>query len=153
MELTSSTNLMAYLLEASRDVSHFSGLSSMDVKVRRGVSPLCCPMLTWICVDSIVLCSGVIDKKGADMVGVHSLQTIIFRIMIASTQFFHEIKERVHVFILLDFKHPGDNQSLWRIGFFSYLDRVWKWVQVTCYCVANHYITLAHAYAATKASS
>ena len=39
---------------------------------RRGVSPLCHPMPTWICVDSIIPCPGVIDKEGADMVSVHS---------------------------------------------------------------------------------
>ena len=97
---------------------------------RRGVSPLCCPMPTWICVDSIILCPGVIDK-GADMVGVHSSQMITFRMMIASTHFFHGIEERAHVFIPLDFKHPRDNQSLWRTG-------VWEWVQVTCDHVANY---------------
>ena len=117
------------------------------------MGPLCCPMLTWICVDSIILCPGVIDKEGAVMVGVHSFQTIIFRMMTPSTHFFHGIKERVHVFILLDFKHPRDNWSLWRTGFFSYLDGLWEWVQVTCDHVANHYTALAHAYAATKASS
>ena len=72
---------------------------------RRGVSPLCYPMPTWICVDSIILCPGVIDKEGADTVDVHSSQTITFRMMITSTHFFHGIKERVHVFIPLDF--PG----------------------------------------------
>ena len=123
------------------------------LRKRRGVGPLCHPMPTWICVDSIVLCLGVIDKEGADTVGVHSSQVITFMMMIASTHFFHGIKEMAHVFILLNFKHPRDNQSLWRTGFFSYLDGVWEWVQVTCDHVANHYTTLAHAYAATKASS
>ena len=108
-------------------------------------------MSTWICVDSIVLCPGVIDKEGADMVSVHSSQMITFR-MIASTHFLHGIEERVHVFILLNFTHPRDNQSLWRTGFFAYLDGVWELVQVTCDHVANYYTTLAHAYAATKAS-
>ena len=110
-------------------------------------------MPTWICVDSIIPCPGVIEKEGADTVGVHSSQTITFRMMIAMTHFFHGIKERAHVFIPLDFKHPRDNQSLWRTGFFSNLDGVWEWVQVTCDHMANHYTTLAHAYAATKASS
>ena len=73
--------------------------------------------------------------------------------MIASTHFFHGIGERVHVFISLEFKHHRDTQSLWRMAFFSYLDGVWEWVQVTSDHVANHYTTLAHAYAATKASS
>ena len=95
----------------------------------------------------------MMNKEGADMVGVHSSQTITFRMMIALTHFFHGIEERVHVFILVDFKHPRDNRSLWRTGFFSYQDGVWEWVQVTCDHGANHYIALAHAYAATKASS
>ena len=120
---------------------------------RRGVGPLCHPMPTWICVDSIIPCPGVIDKEGADTFGVHSSQMITFRMMIASTHFFHGIEEKVYVFILLDFKHPRGNRSLWRTGFFSYLDWVWEWIQVTCDHVANHYTTLAHAYAATKASS
>ena len=120
---------------------------------RRGVGPLCYLMPTWICVDSIIPFPGVINKEGADMVGIHSSQTITFRMIIVLTHFFHGIEERVHVFILLDFKHPSDHQLLWRTRFFSYLDRVWEWVQVTCNHVANHYTTLAHAYTATKSSS
>ena len=38
-------------------------------------------------------------------------------------------------------------------AFFSCLDGVWEWVQVTSDHVANHYTLLAHAYAAVKASS
>ena len=110
-------------------------------------------MPTWICVNSIIPCPGVIEKEGADTVGVHSSQTIIFRMMITSTHFFHGIEERVHVFIALEFKHHGDTLSLWRMAFVSYPDGVWKWVQVTSDHVANHYTALAHAYAATKASS
>ena len=120
---------------------------------RRGVGPLCCPMPTWICVDSIIPCPGVINKEGADTVGVHSSQTITFRMMITSTHFFHGIKERAHVFIPLEFKHCRDTQSLWRTAFLCYLDGVWELVQVTSDHVANHYTTLAHTYAATKASS
>ena len=93
---------------------------------RRGVSPLCHPMSTWICVDSIIPCPGVIDKEGADTVGIHLSQTITFRMMITSTHFFHGIKERAHVFIPLEFKHCRDTQSLWRTAIFSYLDRVWE---------------------------
>ena len=79
---------------------------------RRGVGPLCHPMPTWICVDSITPCPGVTDKEGADTVGIHSSQTITFRMMVALTHFFHGIQERAHVFIPLDFKHPKDNRSL-----------------------------------------
>ena len=119
---------------------------------RRGVSPLCCPMPTWICVNSIIPCPGVIDKEGADTVGVLLSQTITFRMMIASTHFFHGM-EKVHVFIPLEFKHHRDTRSLWMTAFFSNLDRVREWVQVTSDHMANHYTALAHAYAATKASS
>ena len=73
--------------------------------------------------------------------------------MITLTHFFNRIEERAHVFIPLEFKHCRDNQSLWRTAFFSYLDRVWEWVQVASDHVANHYTTLTHAYAATKAFS
>ena len=97
---------------------------------RRGVGPLCQPTPTWICVDSITPCPGVIDKEGADMVGIHSSQTITFRMMIALIHFFHGIQEE-HM-SSFHFKHPRDNRSLWRTGFFSYLDGVWEWVQVTC---------------------
>ena len=46
-----------------------------------------------------------------------------------------------------------DTQPVWRMAFFSYLDGVSEWVQVTSDHMANHYTTLAHAFAATKASS
>ena len=72
--------------------------------------------------------------------------------MIATSHFFHGIEERLHVSIPLEFKHRRDTRPLWRTAF-SCLDGVWEWVQVTSDHVANHYILLAHAYAAAKASS
>ena len=104
-------------------------------------------MPSWICVDSIIPCLGVIDK-GADTVGVHSSQTITFRIMIAMTHFFHGIEERSHVFIPLQ-RHLNFVEN----SIFSYRDGVWEWVQVTSDYMANHYTALTHAFAATKASS
>ena len=53
----------------------------------------------------------------------------------------------------LEFKHCKDTRPLWRMAFFSYLNRVWEWVQVTSDHVANHYTLLAHAYATAKTSS
>ena len=32
---------------------------------RRGIGPLCHPMPSWICVDTVTLCPGVIDPEGA----------------------------------------------------------------------------------------
>ena len=120
---------------------------------RRGVGPLCHPMPSWICVDTLISCPGVVNKEGADTVGVHSSQTITFRMMITTTHFFYGIEERTRVFIPLEFKHHKDTRPLWRTAFFSYLNGVWDWVQVTSDHVANHFTALAHAYAATKASS
>ena len=51
---------------------------------RRGVGPLYHPMLSWICVDTLISCPGVVDKEGADTIGVHSLQAITFRMMITT---------------------------------------------------------------------
>ena len=95
----------------------------------------------------------VIPCQGADSIGVHSSQTITFKMIIATTHFFYGIRERLHVFIPLEFKYHRDTRPLWRTAFFSYLDGVWEWVQVTSDHVANHYTALAHAYATTKASS
>ena len=120
---------------------------------RRGVGPLCHPMPSWICVDTLISCPSVVDKEGADTIGVHFSQKITFRMMIVTTHFFYGIKERSHVFILLEFKHCRDTRPLWRTAFFSYLNGVWEWVQVTSDHMANHYTALAHAYATTKASS
>ena len=120
---------------------------------RRGVGPLCHPMSSWICVNTLIPCPGVVDKEETDTVGVHSSQTITFRMMITTTHFFYSIEERSQIFIPLEFKHCRDTRPLWRTAFFSYLNGVWEWVQVTCDHMANHYTALAHAYAATKASS
>ena len=73
--------------------------------------------------------------------------------MITRTHFVNGIKERLHVFIPLEFKHHRDTRPLWRTAFFSYLDGIWEWVQVTSDHVANHYTLLTHVYAAAKASS
>ena len=73
--------------------------------------------------------------------------------MITTSHIFYGIKERSHVFILLEFKHHKDTRPLWRTAFFSYLGGVWEWVQVTSYHMANHYTTLAHTYATAKALS
>ena len=143
----SSTNHIACLLGTSKDVPHSSGLSLIDVKVklmvplkkRRGVGPLCCPLPSWICVDTIIPCPGVVDKEGADTVCVHSSQTITFRMMI-TTSHFYCIEERSYVFIPLEFKHHKDTRPLCRTAFFSYLNGVWEWVQVTSDHMANHFL-------------
>ena len=109
---------------------------------RRGVRPVCHPMPSWICVETLIPCPGVVNKEGADTIGVHSSQAITFRMMVMTTHFFYGIEERAQ-----------DTRTLWRTAFFSYLDGVWEWVQVTSDHVANHYTALVHTYATTKASS
>ena len=71
---------------------------------RRGVKPLCHPMPSWICVSTLISCPGVVNKEGADTVGVHSSQAINFRMMVMTIHFYG-IKERAHVFIPQEFKH------------------------------------------------
>ena len=114
---------------------------------------LCHPMPSWICVDTLIPCPGMVDKEGADTVGVHSSQTITFQMMIATSHFSHDTGERSHVFIPLDFRHHKDTGPLWRMAFFSYLNGVWEWVQVTSDHMVNHYTLLAYVYATAKASS
>ena len=74
---------MACLLGMSKGVPHSSGLSLIDMKVKlkqpgilplkeEGCGPLCHPMPSWICVDTLIPCPGIVDKEGADTVGVHS---------------------------------------------------------------------------------
>ena len=109
-------------------------------------------MPSWICVNTLIPCPSVVDKEEADTVRLHSSQTITFRMLITTTHFFYGIKKRSHVFIPLEFKHHRDTKPLWRRAFFSYLNGVWEWVQVTSDHLANHYTALVHAYAATKAS-
>ena len=117
------------------------------------MGPLCHPMPFWICVDTLIPCPGVVDKEGADTIGVHSSQTITFQMMITTSHIFHGIEERSHAFIPLEFKHHKDTRPLWRMAFFSYLDGLWEWFQVTSDHMANHYTLLAHVYAASKVSS
>ena len=63
--------------------------------------------------------------------------------MLASNHCFEGIKEKVTVFILLEFRDHQDIRSLWRVTSFEYLDGAWEWVQVTSDHVANHYTMLA----------
>ena len=118
---------------------------------RRGVGPLFHPMPSWICIDTVILCPGVIDREEANTVGNHSSQTITFRMMVVSSHFFDGIEERAHVFIPLNFRHKKEARSMWRAAFFSYLDGVWEWVQVTSNHADNYYTHLAHSYAVEKA--
>ena len=98
---------------------------------RRGVGALCHPMSSWICINTIISCPGVINR-GANTIGVYSSQTITFR-MVTSSHFFNGIKERAHAFIPLNFRHRKDTRF-----FFSYLNGVWEWVQVTSDHVDNN---------------
>ena len=94
---------------------------------RREVGPLCHPMPSWMCVDTVMLCSGVINPEGAQSQAIHSSQTLTFQMMVATRHVFHGIQERANVFIPLEFRHPRDMRPRWRTASFQYLNRVWEW--------------------------
>ena len=73
---------------------------------RRGVGHLCHPMPSWICVNTVTLCLGVINPEGAQSQAIFSSQTLTFRLMVATRHAFHGIQERANVFIPLEFRHP-----------------------------------------------
>ena len=106
--------------------------SSVDVTLsqafflrkRRELGPLCCPMLSWICVDTVTPCPGMIDPEGAQAHSIHSYQTLTFCMMLATEHHFHGIQESANVFIPLEFRDPRDIRPRWRTASFQYLDRV-----------------------------
>ena len=110
-------------------------------------------MLSWICVDTVTLCLGVIDPEEAQFQAIRSSQTLPFQMMVATRHAFHSIQERANVFIPLEFRHPRDMRPRWRTASFQYLDKVWEWVQVTSNHVASHYTLLANAYGAKPTKS
>ena len=150
---------MACLLGMLKDVPHSSGLPLIDLKVklmwppvrhtsfkRGGVWDLCVtpchpgslltpssPVQVWLTRRELIPSVFIRSKPSLQM-------------MIATSQ------ERLHVFIPLEFMHHKDTRPLWRMAFFTYLNGVWEWVQVTS-DHSNHYTFLAHTYAAAKASS
>ena len=65
----------------NRCESEIDGVPSQAyfLQKRRSGGPLCYPMPSWIFVDTLIPCPSVVDKEGADTVGVHSSQTITFR--------------------------------------------------------------------------
>ena len=87
-EMASSTNHMAPLQGTLKGVSPVAPSQAYFLCKRRGVGPLCCPMPSWICVDTLIPSPGVVDKEEADIIGVHPLQTITFRMMIATTDMY-----------------------------------------------------------------
>ena len=110
--------------------------SSIDVapsqafclRKRRELGPLCHPMPSWICVDTVTPCPGVIDPKEAQAHAIHSSQTLTFCMMLATKHHFHGIQERANVFIPLEFRDLRDIRPRWRTASFQYLNGVWEWV-------------------------
>ena len=94
------------------------------LRKRRELGPLCHPMLSWICVDTVTACTGVIDPEGAQAHAIYSSQTLTFHMMLATKHHFHSIQERVNVFIPLEFRDLRDSRPRWRTASFQYLDRV-----------------------------
>ena len=123
------------------------------LRKRRELGPPCYPMPSCICVDTVTLCPGVINLEGAQAHTIHSSQTLMFHMMLATKHHFHIIQERANVFIPLEFRDPRDIRPRWQTASFQYLDRVWEWVQVTSDHVASHYTLLANAHGTKPAQS
>ena len=123
------------------------------LRKRRELGPLCHPMLSWICVDTVTACPGVIDPEGAQAHAIHSCQTLTFHMVLATKHHFHGIQERANVFIPLEFRDLKDIRPRWRTASFQYLDGVWERVHVTSDHVASHYTLLANACGAKPAQS
>ena len=94
------------------------------LRKRRELGPLCHPMPSWICVNTVTPCPGVIDPEGAQACAIHSSQTLTFHMMLATKHHFHGIQERANVFIPLEFRDLRDIRSRWRTASFQYLDSV-----------------------------
>ena len=123
------------------------------LRKRRELGPLCCPMPSWICVNTSTPCPGVIDPEGAQAHAIHSSQALTFCMMLATKHHFHDIQERANVFIPLEFRDPRDIRPRWRTASFQYLNGVWEWVQVMSDHMASHYTLLANAHGAKPAQS
>ena len=108
--------------------------SSIDVapsqafflRKRRELGPLHQPLPSWICINTITLCPGVVDPEGAQSQAIYSTQALTFHMMSATNHCFEGIQEKVMVFILLEFRDPQDTRSQWRVASFEYLDGVWE---------------------------
>ena len=135
--------------------------SSIDVapsqafflRKRRELGPPCCPMPSWICINTVTLCPGVINPEGAQPCTIHSSQTLTFPMMLATKHHFHSIQERVNVFIPLEFRDQRDIRPRGRTALFQYLNGVWEWVQVMSDHVASHHTMLANAHGVKPAQS
>ena len=132
--------------------------SSVDVapsqafflRKRRELGPLCRPLPSWICVNTITLCPGVVPER-AQSQAIYSRQALTFGMMLATNHHFEGIQERAMVFIPFEFRDPQDIRSQWRVASFQYLDGVWEWVQVMSDHMASHYTILAIQYATKPA--
>ena len=93
--------------------------SSVDVvpsqafflRKRRELGPLCQPLPSWICVDTITLCPGVVDPERAQSRAIYSTQALTFCMMLAANHHFKGIQEKAMVFIPLEFRDPQDTRS------------------------------------------
>ena len=117
----------------------------------RELGPLCQPLPSWICVNTITLCPGVVDPERAQSRAIYSTQALTFCMMLATNHRFEGKQERAMVFIPLKFWDPRDIRFQWRVASFQYLDGVWEWVQVMSDHMVSHYTMLAIQYATKPA--
>ena len=147
------TNFLKVFFAHCKSSVNIAPSQAFFLQKRRGIGPLCCPMLSWICVNTVKLCPGVINPEGAQSQAICSSQILTFRMMVATRHAFHSIQERANVFSPLELRYPRDMRPRWRTASYQYLNRVWEWVQVMSDHVASQYTLLANAYGAKPAKS
>ena len=86
------------------------------LRKRKELGPLCQPLPSWICVNTITLCPGVVDPERAQSRAIYSTQALTFCMMLATNHHFEGIQERAMVFIPLEFRDPQDIRSQWRVA-------------------------------------
>ena len=86
--------------------------SSVDVapsqafflRKRQELRPLCQPLPSWLGIDTVTPCPGVMDPEKTQARAIYSKPTLTFRLLLATTHRFEGIEEKVSVFIPLEFK-------------------------------------------------
>ena len=120
------------------------------LRKRRELGPLCQPLPSWICINTITLCPGVVDPERAQSRAIYSTQVLTFHMMLATKHHFEGIQEKAMVFIPLEFRDLQDTRSQWS-GFLRIPGWCMGMGQVTSDHVASHYTMLAIQYAAKPA--
>ena len=75
------------------------------------LGPLCWPLPSWLCIDTMTPCLGIVAPEKTQARAIHSTSTLTFRLLLATTHWFEGIEEKASVFI--PFKDDQDIRPLW----------------------------------------